>query len=161
MRQEIMSAEQFLPRGETEKNSPKVIPNNKNLSTSNHQKLRVLIVEDERLIAEDLKEVMNGAGYQVVGIFSSGEEAVQNIIDTNPELILMDIRLKGSLDGIHTAITIHKTIKEIPIVFLTAHSRNQYPDLDLLQSSSFIYVTKPFQNETLLRSISRLLGSKP
>jgi DNA-binding response OmpR family regulator len=156
-----MSAEHFLSRGEPEKTSPKLIPNKNNLSTGDQQGLRVIIVEDERLIAEDLKEVMKSAGYQVVGIFSSGEEVIQNIIDVDPDFILMDIRLKGSLDGIQTAITIHNTIKQIPILFLTAHSRSQYPDLDSLQPSSFIYMTKPFQNETLLRNVRRLLSSKP
>ncbi len=154
-----MSAEQFLPRNEGEKEPHKLIPNKNNLSTAKHTRSKILIVEDERLIAEDLKEVLENAGHQVAGIFSSGEEVLQNINDINPDVILMDIRLKGTLDGIQTAITIHNTIKPIPIVFLTAHSRNQYPDLSSLPPSSFIYVTKPFQMETLLRGIKRLLAS--
>lgn len=155
-----MSAEQLLPRNESGKEPHKLIPNKNNLSTTNQQRPTILIVEDERLIAEDLKEVMENSGHQVVGIFSSGEEVLQKINDINPDVILMDIRLKGTLDGIQTAITIHNTIKPIPIVFLTAHSRNQYPHLSSLPPSSFIYLTKPFQNETLLRGIKKLLGSR-
>jgi DNA-binding response OmpR family regulator len=154
-----MPAEQFLPRNEHEKDFHKPIPNRNNLSTVNQTRARILVVEDDRLIAEDLKEVLENAGHQVVGIFASGEDVLQNINDINPDAILMDIRLKGSLDGIQTAITIHNTIKPIPIVFLTAHSRNQYPHLNSLPSSSFVYMTKPFQIETLLRGIKRLLSS--
>jgi CheY-like chemotaxis protein len=154
-----MSAEQFLPRNEPEKESHTLIPNKNNISTVNQKRSRILIVEDGRLIAEDLKEVVESAGHLVVGIFSSGEEVLQTITSLNPDLILMDIRLKGSLDGIQTAITIHNTIKAIPLVFLTAHSRNQYPHLNSLPSSSFVYMTKPFQIETLLRGIKRLLSS--
>jgi len=154
-----MSSEQFLPRNEHEKEFHKPVPNTNNLSTGNHARSRILVVEDERLIAEDLKEVLENAGHQVVGVFASGEEVLQNVNEISPDVILMDIRLKGSLDGIQTAITIHNTIKPIPIVFLTAHSRNQYPHLNSLPPSSFIYMTKPFQVETLLRGIKRLLGS--
>ncbi len=154
-----MSAEQFLSRDEHEKEPHKLLPNRNNLSTANQKPSRILIVEDERLIAEDLKEVLANSGHQVIGIFSSGEELLQSINDISPDVILMDIRLKGALDGIQTAITIHNTIKPIPIVFLTAHSRNQYPDLNSLPSSSFIYVTKPFQIDTLLKGIKRLLSS--
>lgn len=156
-----MLGEELLPQqNEREKAPHKVIPNKNHLAADNQKRSRIVIVEDERLIAEDLKEILENAGHQVVGIFSSGEDVLQNINDINPDLILMDIRLKGSLDGIQTAITIHNTIKPIPIVFLTAHSRNQHPHLNLLSPASFIYVTKPFQNETLLRDIKRLLSSK-
>jgi CheY-like chemotaxis protein len=154
-----MSAEQFLPRDEHKKEPHELLPNENNLSIANQNPSRILIVEDERLIAEDLKEILVNSGYQVVGIFSSGEEVLQNINDINPDVILMDIRLKGTMDGIQTAITIYNTIKQIPIVFLTAHSRNQYPHLSSLPPSSFVYVNKPFQHETLLRGIKRLLGS--
>ena len=153
-----MPAEQFLPQQEEGKQKPKLLRNKNNFSAGNQQPSRILIVEDERLIAEDLKEVLENAGHQIAGIFSSGEEALVSIRETNPDLILMDIRLKGSLDGIQTVLTIHNSFKEIPVVFLTAHSKNQYPHLDSLHSSSFMYITKPFQNETLLRSIKKMLG---
>jgi CheY-like chemotaxis protein len=155
-----MSAEHFLPRYEGEKEPRKLIPNKNHLSTVNQEQARMLIVEDERLIAEDLKEILQNAGHQVVGIFSSGEEVLQNINALHPDLILMDIRLKGPMDGIQTALTIHNHVGIIPILFLTAHSQNQYPDLKLLPTSSFTYLTKPFQTETLLGSLKKLLGSK-
>jgi CheY-like chemotaxis protein len=156
-----MSGEQFCPRTEDEKASPKPVTGRKNLSTGHQQRAKILIVEDERLIAEDLKEILQNAGHSVVGIFASGEEVLQNINDVNPDLILMDIRLKGSLDGVQTAITIHNTIKTIPIVFLTAHAKNQYPGLNSLSTESFTYLTKPFESQSLLRSIKKMLSSKP
>jgi CheY-like chemotaxis protein len=153
-----MSAEQFLPRNESGKVSPKLIPDTKHLSANIQQPLRILIAEDERLVAEDLKEVLENAGYMVAGIFSSGEEVLQRFNEADPDLILMDIRLKGPLDGIQTAIAIHNSLKVIPIIFVTAHARDQYPELNSLQSSSFLYVTKPFRNETLLKNVRKLVG---
>jgi CheY-like chemotaxis protein len=154
-----MSAEQFRPRNEDQKDLPKLIPVKNNLSTNIQRRPRIIIVEDERLVAEDLKEVLENAGHVVAGIFSSGEEVLKRFNEADPDLILMDIRLKGSLDGIQTAITIHNSMKVIPIIFVTAHARDQYPELNSLQSSSFLYVTKPFRNETLLRNIKKLLDS--
>lgn len=153
-----MSAEQFLPRNESGKDSPKLIPDAKHLSANIQRRPRIIIAEDERLVAEDLKEVLENAGHVVAGIFSSGEDVLQNFNAADPDLILMDIRLKGSLDGIQTAIAIHNSMKGIPIIFVSAHARDQYPELNSLQSSSFMYVTKPFRNETLLKNIKKLLG---
>lgn len=154
-----MSAEYLLARYDGEKESRETMPIKNNLSTGHQQQARILIVEDERLIAEDLKEILQNAGHSVVGIFSTGEEVLQKIKDINPDLILMDIRLKGRLDGVQTAIKIHNTIKTIPIVFLTAHAKNQYPHLSSLSSSSFTYLTKPFEITSLLTVIKKLLGS--
>jgi two-component system, response regulator PdtaR len=153
-----MSAEQFLPPNESGKDLPKLIPDTKHLSANIQQPPRILIAEDERLVAEDLKEVLENAGYMVAGIFSTGEEVLQRFNEANPDLILMDIRLKGSLDGIQTAIAIHNSIKAIPVIFVTAHARDQYPEITSLQSSLIMYVTKPFRNETLLKSVKKLLG---
>jgi CheY-like chemotaxis protein len=153
-----MSAEQFLPRNESGKDLPKLVPDTKHLSANLQQHPRILIAEDERLVAEDLKEILENAGHVVAGLFSSGEEVLQNFNEADPDLILMDIRLKGSLDGIQTAITIHNSIKVIPIIFITAHAKDQYPELNSLESSSFMYVTKPFRNETLLKNIKKLLN---
>jgi CheY-like chemotaxis protein len=154
-----MSSEQFFPRNESQKDLPKLIPDKSNLAANIQPRRRILIAEDERLVAEDLKEVLENAGHQVAGICSSGEEVLQNLNQLDPDLILMDIRLKGSLDGIQTAITIHNSMKVIPIIFVTAHARDQYPQLNSLQPSSFLYLTKPFRNETLLKSVNKLLGS--
>jgi DNA-binding response OmpR family regulator len=154
-----MSPEQFLPRNDDHKDLPKLIPDKNSPSANIQQRPRIIIAEDERLVAEDLKEVLEDAGHVVAGIFSSGEDVLQNFNEVDPDLILMDIRLRGSLDGIQTAIAIHNTMKVVPIIFVTAHGRDQYPEVNSLPSSTFLYITKPFRNETLLKNIKKLLGS--
>jgi CheY-like chemotaxis protein len=83
----------------------------------------ILIVEDESLIARDIKLSLEGLGYGVVDIASSGEEAIQKTRELNPGLVLMDIMLKGDVDGIEAAEVIYREL-DIPVVFLTAHSND-------------------------------------
>src|SRR3954471_15054385 len=82
---------------------------------------RVLIVEDELLIVEDLKSKLRRMGHTVIGHAASGEAAVQKAIDTKPELVLMDVRLRGSINGIEAAARIRE-IYPIPVVYVTAHA---------------------------------------
>lgn len=64
---------------------------------------RILIVEDQRLIAADLENTLKKLGYVVVGNVSSGEDAISTSDQVRPELVLMDVRLRGEMDGIHAA----------------------------------------------------------
>ena len=82
---------------------------------------RVLIVEDELLIAEDLKSKLRRMGHTVAGHATSGEAAVQKAIDTKPELVLMDVRLRGTMNGIEAAARIRE-IHPVPVVYVTAHA---------------------------------------
>src|SRR5262245_11396391 len=61
---------------------------------------RILIVEDELLVAENIKEILQKGGYEVIAVISSGEEAIQEFTSLDPDLVMMDIRLAGSMDGI-------------------------------------------------------------
>jgi len=79
----------------------------------------ILIVEDEILVAKDIRRFLHGLEYEVVGIAASGEEAIRLAVETRPHLILMDIRLKGDMDGITAAERIRERF-HTPIVFLTA-----------------------------------------
>lgn len=153
-----MQGEQFLAEDERGKHLVNLVAEKNKPSASTQSRARILIVEDERLVAEDIKEVLENAGHQVAGIFSTGEAVLKNLNKARPDLIIMDVRLKGALDGIQTAIAIHESIEEIPIIFVTAHPESEYPELISLKPSSFGYVTKPFQNERLLSSIKKLLG---
>ncbi len=85
---------------------------------SNH---RILIVEDEGIVAEDLKQKLTLQGHTVVGTVASGEEAITIAEQTHPDLLLMDIRLAGRLDGIETAGRIQDRW-QVPVIYLTAHS---------------------------------------
>jgi len=118
---------------------------------------RILIVEDELLVAENVKEIVESAGYKVVGLLTSGEEVIERFTKLDPDLILMDIRLSGSIDGIQTAVVIHYTLKEVPIVFLTAYAEEQFPHLAAVPPPLFKYVNKPCDALELTQSIAELL----
>jgi CheY-like chemotaxis protein len=84
-------------------------------------KLRALIVEDETLIAEELKERLAGLGFCVIAAVDSAEEGIDIATRERPDLVLMDIRLKGAKDGVQAAEEIHGQV-DVPLVYLTAHS---------------------------------------
>ncbi len=83
-------------------------------------KIKILIVEDELLFAEDLSEKLVGLGFEVTTVVPSGEEALQEIHKLRPEVILMDIKLSGKWDGVETTERINKEYN-IPIIFLSEH----------------------------------------
>ncbi|MEC4983077.1 MAG: ATP-binding protein [Oscillatoria sp. PMC 1068.18] len=116
---------------------------------------KILIVEDELLIAKSLSRKLDKLGYNVVGIVSSGTAALEKTTELNPDLILMDIAIKGNYDGIETATMIHKDYN-IPIIYLTA-----YADDNTLaraeQSGSYGYLLKPFQERELHATIKMAL----
>ena len=84
-------------------------------------KVRLLIVEDELLVAEDLRITLQNMGHEVVGMAASGPEAVQKAASTCPEVILMDVRLHGPMDGVEAARRI-RSQADIPIIYVTAHA---------------------------------------
>jgi PAS domain S-box-containing protein len=91
------------------------------LSERKGETIKILIVEDEIIVAEDIKDVLEEKGYIVVAIASSGEEAITQAAEKKPHLVLMDIRLRGKIDGVQAAEQIWNTHK-IPILYLTANS---------------------------------------
>lgn len=94
------------------------LPGNVGLTMSDST---ILIVEDERIVAKDLELRLKTLGYVIVGSVASGEEAVQLTAQLLPDLVIMDIRLNGELDGIEAADRIRKK-HFIPVIYLTAHS---------------------------------------
>jgi PAS domain S-box-containing protein len=112
---------------------------------------RILIVEDDRIVARDIAQQMTRAGYVVVGSAASGEDALTLLMQAQPELkpdlVLMDVRLEGELDGIDTARRMREW-RDLPIVFLTA-----YADEETIQRATtaepFGYVLKPFDDMQL------------
>lgn len=114
-------------------------------------KAQILIVEDERIVASDIEKRLNKLGYNVLESVTSGEEAVEKAKNVLPDLVLMDIVLKGGMDGISAADTIH-TLLNIPVIFLTA-----YADPDTLsrakKSEPYGYLIKPFEERELIAAI--------
>jgi len=112
---------------------------------------KILIVEDELLISRHIEQMVINLGYQSVGIAESGEQAIELTRSQNPDLVLMDIRLKGQMKGTEAAAIIWREYF-IPIVFLTA-----YADDDTLAKSTeaepFGYLIKPFEEKELLVTI--------
>lgn len=116
---------------------------------------RILIVEDESIVASDLKIQLEGLGYVVTGIAASGEEAVQKALDTHPDLVVLDIRLKGEVDGIDAAARIRKEI-DVPHVFITAYADEVTLDRAKATQPSGCII-KPFNERTLRANIEMAL----
>ena len=114
-------------------------------------KMSILIVEDERIIARDIENILKQAGYLVSSVASSGEEAVALAGMTQPNLVLMDIVLRGEMDGIEAAGKIRSQY-DIPVIYLTAYADK--PILERARHTEPIgYVLKPFNDKELLANI--------
>jgi PAS domain S-box-containing protein len=120
------------------------------------KKARILIVEDEAIVAEDLENLIIDFGYEMVGSVVGADDAIQQAIEHRPDLILMDIMLKGNKNGIDAANEIKDMLK-IPIIFLTAYS-----DLKLIEEAknteAYAFIVKPFQDKQVIASIEMALS---
>jgi signal transduction histidine kinase len=112
---------------------------------------KILVVEDERIVAKDISRRLERLGYIVVATASSGQEAIQKAIKTQPDLVLMDVQLKGEMDGIEAAQQIRVGL-DVPVIYLTA-----YADQNTLQRAKitepFGYIVKPFDERDLHATI--------
>jgi PAS domain S-box-containing protein len=108
---------------------------------------KILVVEDESIVAMDIKNRLMRLGYDVSSIAYAGEEAVEKATKICPDLVLMDIMLRGEMDGIEASRLIHERL-DVPVVYLTAFS-----DEDTLQRAKitgpFGYIIKPFEDREL------------
>ncbi|VAX09516.1 diguanylate cyclase/phosphodiesterase (GGDEF & EAL domains) with PAS/PAC sensor(s) [hydrothermal vent metagenome] len=111
----------------------------------------ILLVEDEAITALDEKEVVEGLGYVVTGIASSAEEAWEHIEKKCPDLVLMDIVIKGGVDGIELAEQIRQRY-DVPVVFVTAYCDQAFVERAKL-TEPFGYVIKPFDRRSLASNI--------
>lgn len=117
--------------------------------------VRVLVVEDESIVAEDIQEQLTHMGHSVVGIAASGEQALALAEEARPQLVLLDIRLQGAMDGIEAA-DIMRSKFHIPVVYLTAHS----DDATLERAKKTEpngYLLKPFEERDLRVNIEMAL----
>ena len=110
-------------------------------------KIRILIVEDESLVARDIENMAVSQGYEVCGIASSGDQAIDMAAEFQPDLILMDITIKGSLDGTSVAEKIWDSYR-IPIVYVTA-SADEHTLKRAKITEAFGYILKPFDEREL------------
>lgn len=107
----------------------------------------IFIVEDEAIVASDIRETLASLGYGVAGIANSGEAALEKIPDLHPGLIFMDIHLAGKMDGIETAGCIRRDYG-IPVIFLTAYADKELLDRAKL-TEPYGYIIKPFDERTI------------
>ncbi|MGE5657076.1 MAG: ATP-binding protein [Actinomycetota bacterium] len=117
---------------------------------------KILIVEDELLLAKNLARKLEKLGYVIIGVVSSGVAAIEKATELKPDLILMDIVIKGDLDGIDTATIVHDQLN-IPVIYTTA-----YADDDTLRraekTGSYGYIIKPFKERDLNAAIKIALN---
>jgi len=121
----------------------------------NHEPHKILIVEDEKIIAKDLELRLIQMNYEVVASVSSGKEALATLKSHQVDLILMDIMIDGDIDGIETAELIHQQM-DIPIIYLTAYADEKTFERAKL-SDPFGYLIKPFQERDLDLTIRTVL----
>jgi PAS domain S-box-containing protein len=112
---------------------------------------RILVVEDEVVIAEEVENILLELGYEVQGRVTSGDEALQIAAESRPDLVLMDIRLRGLRDGIQTAEELRDRYR-VPVVFLSAHA-DEVTLRRAKRSSPYGYVVKPFKMSDLRTAV--------
>ena len=122
--------------------------------SNNNDEVSVLIVEDEAITALDLRYSLEELGYGVVGVVDTGRDAIDKAGELSPSVVLMDIKLKGAMEGTEAARVISKL--GIPVVFVSANS-----DTDNLEEfrdeNSFAFVSKPFDLEKVDRTIREVI----
>ena len=113
--------------------------------------IQILIVEDEMIIAANISLQLSNLGYQITGIIPRGEEVIPHIDQNLPDIILMDINLKGNLDGIDIVLLIQKKYK-IPIIYLTANA-DDATFKKAKQTNPYAFISKPFKKIDLQHAI--------
>jgi len=117
---------------------------------------KIGIVEDEGIVALDISNIVNKLGYETAFIADSGEKVLQLIKENEPDAILMDIGLKGELNGLQTASRIKETLM-IPIIFLTAFE-DENTIARIREVSTDGYLVKPFEDELLRTVLAKVLN---
>tara|TARA_R110000850_G_scaffold147130_1_gene269303 strand:- start:14295 stop:15029 length:735 start_codon:yes stop_codon:yes gene_type:complete len=115
------------------------------------QPVKILIVEDEMIIAANISLQLSTLGYDVTGIIPRGEEALLHVKQNKPDIVLMDIQLKGELDGIDTARLMQQEY-DIPVIYLTANA----DDINFAKAKEthpYAFISKPFKKLDLQRAI--------
>jgi DNA-binding LytR/AlgR family response regulator len=117
---------------------------------------KILIVEDEMIIGANISLQLSKLGYEVTGIVSRGEEAIAHVKQNRPDIVLMDIQLKGALDGIDTVIRMQQQM-DIPVIYLTANADEN--NFDRAKSTNpYAFISKPFKKLDLQHAIELTMG---
>lgn len=131
---------------------------NLNSSGGETRPFRVLVVEDEYIIAMDIRNILEKLGFEVPAVAVTGEESIDRASQLDPDLVLMDVKLKGNMDGISAALLIQKQ-RSIPVVFVTAYGDERTIER-IERNKRFGIINKPFIEHELEEVILSLLGDK-
>jgi len=112
---------------------------------------RILVTEDEGIVAADIEDRLTTLGYTVTAVCSNGKDAIAKVDETMPDLVMMDIMIKGDMDGIQTATEI-RSRHDIPVIFLTAYSDDSTFNRAKI-TEPFGYILKPFEERELKTNI--------
>ena len=119
-------------------------------------KNNILVIEDEAIVSKDIQQSLKKLGYNIVGSAATGEKAIVLAGETSPDLVLMDIMLKGDMSGIDAAEKIRENLN-IPVIYLTA-----YADENTLAKAKvtepYGYIIKPFTAATLKEKIDKIFA---
>jgi len=119
------------------------------------KKIKILVVEDESIVGEDIRRSLDNLGYHVVDIISTGEEALKNVAALEPDLVIMDIVLHGKLNGIQAAELLREQY-DIPVIYLTAYADDSTLEKAKL-TEPYGYLIKPFEDRELYSTIEMAL----
>lgn len=113
--------------------------------------IKILIVEDEMIIGAKISMQLSNLGYEVTGLLPRGEDALVHVQESKPDLVLMDINLKGSMDGIETATRLQQLVN-IPVIYLTANADE--PTFNRAKATRpYAFISKPYKQLDLQRAI--------
>ncbi len=113
--------------------------------------VKILVVEDEMIIAANIALQLKKLGYEVTGIATTGKETLAQIKNSPPDIVLLDIQLKGDLDGIETALLMQQDYN-IPIIYLTANADDAY-FMRAKKTNPYAFISKPFKKLDLQHAI--------
>ena len=123
------------------------------------EKIKILIVEDDSIIAMFTREILSRKGYTVLNAVSSAEEAMAMVESESPDLILMDITLDGPIDGIEATRKIMSS-NNVPVIFITANT-DEHTLKRAHEAGAFGLLRKPFMPNDLYSSINRAIAGNP
>ena len=121
------------------------------------QSAQILIVEDDLLSAEYLKEILKQKGYEVIGIVDKGREAIQLCKKSAPDIILMDIMLKDNISGSEAALELHNNHCKSKVIFVTAYAEEEMLDY-AARSKAYGYILKPYREQEIFATIRLALA---
>ena len=119
-------------------------------------KKRILIVEDEAIVAKSLMICLRLSGFDVLDAVSSGEAAMKSAEKDEPDLIVMDVRLRGSMNGYETMSKI-RSHSRIPVVYMTAGESAEI-EKEAVKTKPYDYILKPFDHNELVEKIKNLVS---